>query len=928
SRGRQAVIDHTVQPGDSFWSLAEQGLGDGFRWREIRRLNLGRVVGDGITITNQTETLQPGWVLRLPGEAAATAALPSDSAVPPGVGPASPAELLPGLETESPPGVGPASPADDLAAVTVDQGDHFWSLAKDRLTAEWGREPTEAELTPYWADMVAHNRHRLRPPGDPDLIHPGQQFEFPPLPGSTVEPPADAGSGDPPGSPTDSPSPEAADPGGDDAPSSPSSSASSANGSATGKVKPGRPVESSAPADDADVPVGLVAISGIGLITAAIGGIIGRSQARRLGARRPGTSPAFDLPPAAAHLITETSDHGALDELDTALRHLGAELAAADLALPDLVGALVSDDSIRLLVATPHNAAPGLFTAEREGMVWVTSRPVPPLDVGPAQNPYPLLVSVGYSPSALLLVDLEYLGTLSLDGGFADVIDVMGTMALQLATSPMADTIEVMCVGFGEELADLERVLVVPSLEAGLARIQTRAEEVANLAEASENTGAAGRALGVGDWTPLVVFDPLSDLSDGTESLLAAANRTVAAGVVAVVTAGTGTSLTMELTEDRVSIPAYQVNLTRRALTRTERTALSTAVDRARQPADQSSANLIDLLNRPAGDSPPATVDGVVGASGGAGVPGDAVVGRYNGAPRSSGPSSTARPAVMVRLLGPLRVEDGDGVVLQFARSATPEFIAYLVHHRDGIAVGRVMNTLWPSTTARRSWIANVHADAGRTLATIGDGVIVTPRPGADDEYHLSAQVGSDLELFRALVAQALALPLDQALTRLTEALTLVEGIPYSNVTSRWPMNEGHWQEATVMVDEAARCVATLALDQFDDPALAEWATAKGLLASPQSVELHRLRLRAAIALDNVDPGLSPDGVFQHYQAVTMADDHRPEGGSQLDPKLVELYESYRRVHLSPGQPQGWGPGLARSGHEDGYRRIDSGDHV
>lgn len=112
------------------------------------------------------------------------------------------------------------------------------------------------------------------------------------------------------------------------------------------------------------------------------------------------------------------------------------------------------------------------------------------------------------------------------------------------------------------------------------------------------------------------------------------------------------------------------------------------------------------------------------------------------------------------------------------------------------------------------------------------------------------------------------------------------------------------------MVDEVARCVAALALDRFDDPALAGWATARGLLASPYSVELHRLRLRAAIALDGAGTGpgdvgaassaptgsrLSPDAVFQHYQAVVMADDHRPEATSELDIELVELYESYCR---------------------------------
>jgi len=358
----------------------------------------------------------------------------------------------------------------------------------------------------------------------------------------------------------------------------------------------------------------------------------------------------------------------------------------------------------------------------------------------------------------------------------------------------------------------------------------------------------------------------------------------------------------MELVGDQVIVPSYGITLERQPLSRVDRTNLTAAVAAAKQPDRAEGPDLLSRLSRV-----------------------QHTAGHYRDEPADHRPRDSDRsepdPGIdldekagqhhgyLVKLLGPLRVDDPEGRTVTFARSATPEFVAYLVHHPDGVEVGQAMNTLWPSTTARRTWIANVYADAARSLDDGHVGVTLTPRPGADDEYRPAGSVTSDIERFKALVTRAVSLPVDAAVSTLTDALAMVEGIPYSGITSRWPLAEGHWQDATVMVDEAARCVASIALDQFDDPILAEWATARGLLASPHSVELHRLRLRAAIALDggaddhsdadsgerNERAGLSPDAVFQHYQAVVMADDHRPEATSKLDSDLVELYESYRR---------------------------------
>jgi DNA-binding SARP family transcriptional activator len=61
----------------------------------------------------------------------------------------------------------------------VEADQHFWHIAKQTLTDTWARTPTDAEVLPYWQQVIDINRDRLAPPGDADLIHPGQRFELP-----------------------------------------------------------------------------------------------------------------------------------------------------------------------------------------------------------------------------------------------------------------------------------------------------------------------------------------------------------------------------------------------------------------------------------------------------------------------------------------------------------------------------------------------------------------------------------------------------------------------------------------------------------------------------------------------------------------------------------------------------------------------------
>ena len=63
--------------------------------------------------------------------------------------------------------------------ITVVAGDHLWGIAERTLAARLRRPPTDAEVVPFWHDLIELNRDRLVSRNDPDLILPGQVFELP-----------------------------------------------------------------------------------------------------------------------------------------------------------------------------------------------------------------------------------------------------------------------------------------------------------------------------------------------------------------------------------------------------------------------------------------------------------------------------------------------------------------------------------------------------------------------------------------------------------------------------------------------------------------------------------------------------------------------------------------------------------------------------
>lgn len=113
-----------VEPGDSLWEIAEDHLGDGYRYREIFDLNAGRPQPDGETLT-EPRHIEPGWQLEVPPITTATPPVPSPAApttTPPDPSPPPAPPAIPTPPTTPADSAPPAEPVPTTAAPAGDTG--------------------------------------------------------------------------------------------------------------------------------------------------------------------------------------------------------------------------------------------------------------------------------------------------------------------------------------------------------------------------------------------------------------------------------------------------------------------------------------------------------------------------------------------------------------------------------------------------------------------------------------------------------------------------------------------------------------------------------------------------------------------------------------------------------------------------------------
>ena len=244
-------------------------------------------------------------------------------------------------------------------------------------------------------------------------------------------------------------------------------------------------------------------------------------------------------------------------------------------------------------------------------------------------------------------------------------------------------------------------------------------------------------------------------------------------------------------------------------------------------------------------------------------------------------------PAFVVRLLGPVRVESSDGVVVEFERSKALELVAWLATHRSRPTRGRARAALW-EVDVRSATFHNVISDARRSMARL-----VAPPEGEEwiarsdmEILPLHSSVVCDLELVEHALSVCSGLDDTEAIAVLRPVVELLEGSPFSGTDYLWSDAEGIASAAVLAATSAATQLALRCLALGDVQGVFS-ATGHGLAVLPGHEELVSLRMRAhAEAGDRA--GVRDE--WERYLRILAADAWPGDGdGVTPPPKLLAL---------------------------------------
>ncbi|WP_031498828.1 LysM peptidoglycan-binding domain-containing protein [Streptomyces bicolor] len=470
------------RPAESLWSIAERELGDGERWRQIAALNEGRTMTDG-QVFRANSFLQPGWQLQMPDETASTEG----------------ARTLLGDEA-------PAAAEESAHVVTVEAGDYLSKIAEEELGdgAKWpelfeasqgkpqphglpaitnpdvvytgqqvtvpGGQPDQHDSAPNSAEQDDSGSQQRTPPAaeDPHNEHEGGQQQGNPAPGQSASPapepsaPATESSRTAGQHEQDQASPSATA----SATPAPSASASPSGAAPSASADPSASSASTASESPATAPssspLNLRTVLGAGaLLAAAVTGALALRRTLQRRRRNPGEKIAIAPETSTAEAqLAAAAEPASAALLDLALRTLAHRVAQAEATalLPPLRAARIGARALQVLPEDLSQEPQAPFVSGQGGW-WVLASDAVLLDEEAAREvpaPYPGLVTVGSTESgALVLLNLAQLPALLLDGNPVHISEVCTSLALELGMSPWASDVEVVTIGFGEDLPQL-----------------------------------------------------------------------------------------------------------------------------------------------------------------------------------------------------------------------------------------------------------------------------------------------------------------------------------------------------------------------------------------------------------------------------------------------------------------------------------------
>ena len=612
----------------------------------------------------------------------------------------------------------------------------------------------------------------------------------------------------------------------------------------------------------------------LGLPVFAAGGLVRHLNRRRrlqLAHHRPGRD--IVRPDPACEPLERTARAIAVDEaaewVDATLRVLGGRLREASLPAPVITCVRAGQFGLEILLAESRPTAPAGFEAVDDGFVWRVNADADLDDLRAEAARHtataPALVSVGASPEGPLLVDLEGLGTLSVEGAPDRVAAFLAGVAVELASAPWAEGIDLRLVGPQPGLAGVEGVSLADDTS-------VLADQMAALAARSGDalgpgvTTLAGRvADGEEPWFPTVVVV-------GASSSVAELGRMAevarpGSGVVLVAPGPVAGATWRLVVVDDGHARLEPLGLVVRASGAPA--AIETEVGDLDPDAIDAAAGLLSAASHDDDVAPPADTEPVDIAT--------------EAAPRR--PSSPRRRSydVWVSVLGPVQTSGWAKAV--GARSKFEEVLAYLATHRQPVPGEDVRANVWPDTDldpkSFRQAMSRLRACLGREAGHLPNAVA-----GA---YPLGESVGCDWTWFGELSAAAAAqADPAEAIALWREALELVRGQPFGGGLDAgrpygWAYSEFLVYDMQREITRAADALASLALAN-DDPDTTRWAVRQGHLATPGQLSLFDWEMRVARHRLDAD-------------ALRLARNARRRAEQELDPgadlpaETVALYE-------------------------------------
>lgn len=777
--------------GDTLWDMAVTALGDGSRVSEIFELNPS---------IGSARNLQIGTVVRLPSDAR----VPADRAP------------VPALVVEPKANVAEVSvPYLPGETIAIQKGDNLWRLSEQRLERANDHTVSDAEIIEYLHDVEAVNADIIE---DPDLIYPGEQFKFRTI-GTAPTPPVEPTAVPPYVPPVvTTPATIAALPSLTVLPPPTTSTPTS-----TVPAPPAPQVVSGRPAvDEANRSPWLLGLGGATVLASGLLVVYRRLRRRQAvsGARAIIPTPVSPELKRVESALIAAADVSlvtwAAHELNTVLTdpRVAASLTSAPVAVE-----LSAAHGIEILWDAPSPDAPSPWESSDQGWAWrLDYDPEHEMPATPSSAPIPGLVTIGQRDGNQLLIDLEACGSLALTGDAARTEDLLRVIVLELAHDDDLANAYVHLVGI--ELEGIEHSSRVID--------RTEAEAIDHVRSAVADTEAI---LTAGGMTTTFQLRTRHDPTGRELTVIVAKARVLAdvdalvqlasphRGVAVVVLGGCNARSTISIDADGdASIDPLGVSFVPAGIPAATAGAVAALLD------DAADVHVVEAVK-----NEPAAVGELV-----AEAPEEVAEESIDDeAADAIEEAEIVEPAVLVRVLGPPAIPTHPKL-----KPTDLNLVTYMAC-RGPATADQIIDAVWNGQRFEPSNFWN-HLSKARTALSSR---FVPARDQAATHIRLNEGVGTDLQLFEALASRAASASSGEAISLLTRAIDLIEGVPFDAPGYDWAHQQQFHAHACRVIEDAVVRLVDFALEA-DDIDGAHRATAQGLKAIPLNEPMYRARMR------------------------------------------------------------------------------------